>query len=231
MDTEPIHVYKYTAVMVEPREHKAYKYVLNNFLENLSDEWGFVLFHGNKNKDFVKKIISELTPEYSKRILQLVHINVGNLNLNTYSDVLKDSNFYQYIPSEMFLIFQTDSIILPKNKLLINDFLQYDYVGAPWVSNNKVGNGGLSLRRKSKMLEIIQNKGYIPGHEDVYFALNHIGKCNIPDYTIAKYFSIETMYNDTAFGIHKCWGHLTKPQLDYLILHNSEIQELIDLQN
>ena len=35
MDTEPIHVYKYTAVMVEPREHKAYKYVLNNFLENL----------------------------------------------------------------------------------------------------------------------------------------------------------------------------------------------------
>ena len=131
----------------------------------------------------------------------------------------------------MFLIFQTDSIILPKNKLLINDFLQYDYVGAPWVSNNKVGNGGLSLRRKSKMLEIIQNKGYIPGHEDAYFVLNHNVKCNIPDYTIAKYFSIETMYNDTAFGIHKCWGHLTKPQLDYLILHNSEIQELIDLQN
>jgi hypothetical protein len=29
---------KYTAVIIEPRQHKALQFVLNNFLENLNDE-------------------------------------------------------------------------------------------------------------------------------------------------------------------------------------------------
>ena len=37
---------KYTAVIVEPREHKALSFVLNNFLENLSDEWNIIIMHG-----------------------------------------------------------------------------------------------------------------------------------------------------------------------------------------
>ena len=39
----------YTAIILEPREHKALEYVLNNFLDNLSDEWNFIVFHGSKN--------------------------------------------------------------------------------------------------------------------------------------------------------------------------------------
>ena len=42
--------YKYTAIIVEPREHPALEYVLQNFNDNLSNEWQFILFYGNKNK-------------------------------------------------------------------------------------------------------------------------------------------------------------------------------------
>jgi hypothetical protein len=44
-----------------------------------------------------------------------------------------------------------DTIICSNNKEKINDFLEYDYVGAhfKWI-NNRIGNGGLSLRKKVK---------------------------------------------------------------------------------
>ena len=68
------------------------------------------------------------------------------------------TNIHDYIKTEMFLIFQTDTLILNKEK--IYDFMNYDYVGAPFNRNFNwrrnypltdfydVGNGGLSLRRK-----------------------------------------------------------------------------------
>lgn len=69
--------------------------------------------------------------------------------------------------------FQTDSIILSENKEKINSFLQYDYVGAPWTNQN-IGNGGLSLRNKNKMIEIIQHKPTIYNqNEDIFFSTNN----------------------------------------------------------
>ena len=47
-----------------------------------------------------------------------------------------------------------DIKFIKENKDIINDFIGFDYVGAP-LKCGLVGNGGLSLRRKSKMLEII----------------------------------------------------------------------------
>ena len=48
---------KYTAVLIEPRKHKALPFVLNNFFENLSDEWSFVIFHGNQNYEYILDIM------------------------------------------------------------------------------------------------------------------------------------------------------------------------------
>ena len=46
--------YKYSAVIVEPRKHAAFSFVLKNFFENLSDDWGLIIFHGCTNKDFLE---------------------------------------------------------------------------------------------------------------------------------------------------------------------------------
>ena len=46
---------KYTAIIVEPREHKALAFVLENFLENLNDDWNVIILHGTENKKYVKK--------------------------------------------------------------------------------------------------------------------------------------------------------------------------------
>jgi uncharacterized protein YlaN (UPF0358 family) len=107
---------KYTAIIIEPRQHKALSFVLNNFLSNLSEEWEFIIFHGKKNIEYVKKIVIDLEKIYINRIIKLINLDVDNLTTKQYSNLLKSEDFYSHIRSETFLIFKTDSIILKKTK-------------------------------------------------------------------------------------------------------------------
>jgi hypothetical protein len=200
----------YTAVIVEPREHKAFEFVLDNFLENLSNEWNFIIFHGNKNEQFVNNLINNKFSQYKNRIT-LINLNVDNLTIRDYNKLLVSKEFYEKIPTEIILIFQTDTIICENNKLLINNYLQYDYVGAPWIHlKMMVGNGGLSLRRKSKMIEIIDKCPYKKDlNEDLFFSKNCENVyVNIPISDDAKHFSVETIYEKDSFGVHKPWRQL-----------------------
>jgi len=223
---------KYTAIIIEPREHKALLYVLNNFLENLSNEWSIIIFHGNNNIEYVNNCLLQIEENSRRRIIKLVNLQVDNLDAKSYSSLFIAESFYDNIPTETFLVFQTDSIILKENKDNINLFLEYDYVGAPWIINNSVGNGGLSLRKKSKMLEIIKSKEYKEENEDYYFCLNVDEKIsyNVPNYEKAKSFSVETTFFESPFGIHNCWKHLNENSLNLLIIKYSEIKELMKLQ-
>lgn len=205
---------EYTAIIVEPREHKALHFVLENFVENLSNNWNIIIFHGNKNLNYINNIIrsSRILTNNLNRI-KLISLNVDNLTIKEYNNLLISKDFYKNIPTEIFLIFQTDSIICESNKSLINSYMSYDYVGAPWKDQN-IGNGGLSLRKKSKMLEIINNCPYSNENEDIYFsrACPSVKK-NIPTFDIAKHFSIETVYDDLSFGVHKPWKYINKEDL------------------
>jgi len=209
---------KYTAIIVEPRKHQALEYVLHNFLENLDDNWNVILFHGNLNKEFSENIIHNNLKEYKHRI-SLINLKVDNLkSLREYSGLFLSKEFYDNIPTEVFLVFQTDTIICSKFKHFINDFIKYDYVGAPvkggmpWDDGN-IGNGGLSLRRKSKMLEIL-DKCKITNddqqqYEDLYFSFpcEEVTEYNKPTLEEAKNFSIEKMMNDKSFGLHKAYAY------------------------
>ena len=203
----------YTAVIIEPRKHKALEFVLKNFTSMLDERWTFIIFHGNNNEDYVKDIINTKL-SYNINRIKLINLNVDNLSINDYNSLLFSSSFYDNIKTELFLIFQTDTMICSNYKNNIYNFLNYDYVGSPWNVNffnlnRYVGNGGLSLRRKSKMLEIInkfsdQIKGF---NEDVVFSIKFYDNIDIkiPSVEEAKNFGIEQIYNDTSFGVHKPW--------------------------
>ena len=60
--------YTYTAVIVEPREHKALEFVLNNVLENLSEDWNVLIFHGNNNINYTSIYFDTIFSTQSKRI-------------------------------------------------------------------------------------------------------------------------------------------------------------------
>lgn len=216
-------MFKYTAVMIEPREHKAMHFVLNNFLTNLSNDWEIRLFVGDDNINYVTNIANKL--DHSDR-LKVLNIGIKNLSQSDYSKLLVTKSFYDNIPTEMFLIFQTDSMIFSQYKEYIYIYMSYDYVGAPWM-NRDVGNGGLSLRRKSRMLEIIDRGAPLMYNEDGYFAWSY--PINKPSFELAKFFSIETVFNEISFGVHNAWKYLLQDQIEFLKNKYEGLSELIEL--
>jgi hypothetical protein len=216
---------EYCAVIVEPRNHKALSFVLENFLKNLSDEWFIVIIHGINNIDFIENIILNDLYKYKNRIAK-INLFVDNLSLKEYNELLVSEYFYNKIPTEKFLVFQTDSMVSEKNKGLINKFLNYDYVGAPWKSINSVGNGGLSLRDKNACLECIKNNKWDGSNEDMFFSKYIENKPYVED---AKNFSVETIYSDNAFGLHKPWYYLCNYELTELCKQFDGFEDLMKL--
>jgi hypothetical protein len=238
----------YSAIIIEPRKHSAMEFVLKNFLENLGEEWTIIIIHGNMNKQFIYNIINKKLFLYKHRI-QTINLNVDNLTISQYSELFYNYKFYDYIPTETFLIFQTDSMILEENRDKIYDFIEYDYVGAPWVDSLYgpigVGNGGLSLRKKSKMIELLKYRNiasirklntyygeYLP--EDRFFNGHHTMEyvnVNKPTLQKSMFFSVEAIYNNSPFGIHKCWVHLSQQNLNKLTSLYPKIKILMNYNN
>lgn len=197
--------YKYTAIIIETSEHPALKFVLSNIVTNLSDDWGIVICHGNRNEKYIQNIISKLQTER----FHMQHIPVDTMDIYQYDTFMKSPFFFEYVPTEMFLVFQKDTMIIPRYKDKINDFLKYDYVGAPWKipflgKGNEVGNGGFSLRRKSKMMEIL-NHSNSDSPEELYYSCPSNISISKPSAEEATLFSIETILVPHSFGCHKPW--------------------------
>ena len=215
----------YTAIIIEPRNHPALEFVLQNALECLPNNWKIIFFHGIKNKDLATEVSNRLNQTYENR-LQIVNLNIDNLNQKTYSELLATKScVYEYIKTEYFLVFQTDSMIFKENANIIAMFIseKYDYVGSPWkicnyqptLHRNFIGNGGLSLRKTTKMLEIIEKYDWrelecteFEWLEDLYFT-NKYSDINIkkPPYEKAKLFSVDEVFSKVTFGCHKPWMH------------------------
>jgi hypothetical protein len=105
------------------------------------------------------------------------------------------------VEGEKILMFQMDSLLL---RYGIDGFLKYDYIGAPWTKPKEgsfIGNGGLSIRTKQKMIDIVKNNNtYLPEWEDIYF-VKHL-KDNLPTIDVAMRFSVEDIFYPKPIGLH-----------------------------
>jgi hypothetical protein len=143
----------------------------------------------------------------------------------------------QLAPAGHVLIFQSDSILCSNSPLKVDDFLQYDFVGAPIDPAYGEGyNGGLSLRNRSMVLDIIRYfdwKDEFKNAEDkqqpsVEFEdqwlyakmkeLPDLGRpaARLPSLDVARTFSVETMWYDKPMGYHQImrWHSEKIEQLD-----------------
>ncbi len=129
-------------------------------------------------------------------------------------------------PFEHLLMFQADSILCSNSAQKVEDFLEWDFVGAPVDEERGLGmgyNGGLSLRNRTKCLEITRaydwqterhgdhSKGNVD-YEDQWFCKKMrefpIGAdgepgARLPPIGVAMKFSVETMWYDRPLGYHQ----------------------------
>lgn len=213
---------KYEAVFIECRCFPHIEFLIRNAIYKLGEEWSHTIVCGRTNYSYVLNIVNKISFN-----IRVIRIDTNNLSVTEYNKLLTSLNFWETLKGEKILIHQEDSLIFKNN---IMDFVKWDYIGAPLPlgSNdtpNSVGNGGLSLRTRNIMIEVINkispiktkynsstieymkvNKLNYPP-EDVYFSKNmqelNIGK--VAEWNTASYFSSESHYNSNSFGGHKFW--------------------------
>jgi hypothetical protein len=150
-------------------------------------------------------------PEGTKSI----HYKPKIKSIADYNKLFTSPKFWRkFVDYDMVLIFQHDSALLRSG---IEDFYQYDYIGAPWKFQQHGGNGGLSLRNPRIMLYICNTFTYNNReNEDVYFS-NIMHRHNVgnlaPRNECAK-FAVETIYSLGTFGYHAIDKYLTKEELE-----------------
>jgi len=202
----------YYAVIIEPRNHTNLLTVIKSTMFYLNEnespnKWGLQIFHGNKNKNLVKGI------ELSLGNVITTNIGVDDFTHEEHSRYMETADFWKKVKGKKTLIFQTDSLLLRDG---IDEFLNYDYIGAPWrkpKENQWVGNGGLSLRTVSKMIEICEN---YPTEEqileDIYF-MKHMKGNGVADIETAMKFSMEDVFSPNPLGVHNPIRHIEPEQL------------------
>ena len=144
-------------------------------------------------------------------------------------------DLHKFIETKFCLIIQWDGFVINPTAWT-DEFLAYDYIGAPWPLPNKpkqyrdcanniirVGNGGFSLRTKNLLALASQlNLVWEPNkeglwHEDVWFCCfnRHIYEqhgFNFAPVELSKQFSFECRTCDIehsstlSFGFHGSWN-------------------------
>ena len=153
--------------------------------------------------------------------------------IDTYNYLLKDPQFWNaFSQYKKALFVQDDGMVVMKG--LENEFLDYDYVGAPWrkdwatqnpnkflieqVNPQLVGNGGVSLRDIKHMKFICEKYRHLSkslhydmiqqSPEDVMFCRFGVQEgLKMPDYDTAQKFSAEQVCDVKSHCFHKVYAY------------------------
>jgi len=136
-------------------------------------------------------------------------------NLRDYNTYMtSDKIWAELYDYDRVLVIQHDSRILRDG---IDEFMIWDYVGAPWKFQYHGGNGGFSLRNPKKMYEITAHYSYHPsqGYEDVWFCnIMQRGNYKLAPRSICEKFSCETIFKLGTFGCHAIESYLTPDEVN-----------------
>ena len=212
----------FESVLIEYRCLPHIEFLIRNTIIKLGEKWCHSIICGNLNYDFMKNMCATISSK-----IKIIKTNYDNLFPSEYSRFLSTLNFWDLLQGEKILIYQEDSIIFKTN---IDDFIKWDYIGAPWLkvqndTKGGVGNGGISLRTKSIMKDVINNRQIdnielnkstllymkntksVCAPEDVYFCktMEDFSLGVIADRESASNFSTESILNQTSFAGHNFW--------------------------
>jgi hypothetical protein len=193
------------AVLVETRLLPNLMEIIENHLLFLPEDWDFMVFGGAENDHWFKEHFPGT---------RFVGISLIPDPAKLYNMLLTDKNFWNQIPFDKILLFQHDSRLLRDG---IEEFSEWDFIGAPWKFQNHGGNGGLSLRSKAAMLDIISsNPPYIypsddHGNEDVWFCnrMKDHTKWKMAPREVCQKFAVESIYQEGTLGAHAIDKYLT----------------------
>ena len=201
-------------VLVETREDERLAFVIHN-VSYYVPNWKLYIFHSKENKDYILNILGDKRDNIVlQELINPIHSPAD------YNDLLLTFDFWNtFTAHKKVLLFQTDSFMLRSG---IADFLQFDYIGAPWKwweeqmhdMQRMGGNGGFSIRNVAKMKEIILKYKDLKApeiedshNEDVFFSyyLYHDKDAILPSFHDALLFASESILCQKSLAVHQTW--------------------------
>jgi len=229
--------YKYTAIIIDSRITDLFNIILDNFYSKLNNDWMFIIITTNNNFSFIKELIHNSFNKELNRTT-IIKLNIQHIEYDNYSKLFYFNSFYSFIHTDIFMIFQLDSLLSDKYSHLIYNYMDYDFIGSPFYKSNEeyyyVGCGGLSIRKKSKMLQIINDINYnneenkkLP--EDLFFC--QYPNINKPSYEIALNFCSGMFFSSSPVAMHQTFRYINENEKNILSLQFSKFKEVEEKYN
>lgn len=142
------------------------------------------------------------------QIEKLDHIGTSKIHFGA------DSPVYDCIDTDYYLSIHPDGFVLNPH-LWTDEFLQYDYIGAPWPPypwnfKNRVGNGGFRLESR-RVLQLCSELTWNGQHDDVMITntfkeLFELRGCKFAPLEVAARFSLEIPIDEVPYNLDNCFG-------------------------
>ena len=210
------------SVIVESRNLPYLEFIIRNVILRTGSGWSHTLIATLENQEHMKAMAASISPDINVIVLPL-----HSLSVSGYNALLTSPTFWSMLHGEKILVYQHDSFLFRDG---IDQYLAYDYVGAPWprkqgLTRTGVGNGGLSVRSRRLMRGALlafpweRWRDYSPytkiwmkwkglnGPEDIYFC-RLFDRCIgilFPSFETARSFSTETIHHPDPIGGHQWW--------------------------
>lgn len=193
-------------MIIEPRPGPLLTATILNAIDVLPEEWKVEVYHGRLNSADVPKH-DRVNPHM---------MDLDNLSILEYCNMLTSERFWRSLKYEHVLLLQTD-VALSRNQN-IDEFLEYDWCGSPWLHHGGLVGNGVALRRRSAMLRVIPHLVGCSNPEDLAFTdkMRELGGFNFPSTEVAMRFGVETMFYPNPLLVHKPWPYLSQQQLAVL---------------
>ncbi|KAF7907256.1 uncharacterized protein EAF01_004843 [Botrytis porri] len=188
------------ALLIENRVNPIISPLMLHFMSVVPPDWRF-RFMGSLESVALMNSSRAIRQHVKSGKLDLTYIpaNMSTGSQEEISRFLTNLWLYETVlqPAEWLLVFQTDSMLCANSRQSLNNWLDYDWVGAPWNPNGKFGgNGGLSLRRVSAIIDVLRNQVRVDNSEpeDIWLTdrLGHRPGAKLANGTISLKFSGET---------------------------------------
>ena len=151
--TPPTRVSNLGVMWIIERTDLALK-VLQLFERRLGPDWRFQLFVARDldsyyfSKPYIRKLVDEG---------RLIFYSWPRMTREQYARLCINPSFWEEkVHGDRVLMFQTDSVPCSRSPHDISEFYDYDFVGAPWPDLDYGGNGGLSLRNRTALIQLLK---------------------------------------------------------------------------
>jgi hypothetical protein len=140
-----------------------YTMMVNNVVASIPADWKVQIFyadHGGSQKGIDLNVGLQKLVDSGRLVLTVLPREMVDKYHSKRIQYMVDPWLWHQMLADRVLVFGGNSVVCGNSPRHISDFFGYDYVGSPWNSakGGVGGDGGISLRNRKVMLEVLSYK-------------------------------------------------------------------------